>query len=39
MAETGAEIISGYIGPDETTRLARELHSVVESLADVLSGQ
>ncbi len=39
MAETGAAIISGYIGPDETTRLAHELHEVVESLADVLTGQ
>lgn len=39
MAETGAAIISAYLGPEETTRLARELHEVVESLADVLSGQ
>lgn len=39
IAETGANIISGYLGPDETTRLAHELHGVVESLADVLSGQ
>jgi putative tricarboxylic transport membrane protein len=39
MAETGADIISGYLGPEETTRLAHELHAVVESLADVLTGQ
>jgi len=35
----GADVISGYIGPDETTRLAGQLHEVVESLADVLTGQ
>ncbi|MDZ7842857.1 MAG: tripartite tricarboxylate transporter substrate binding protein [Gammaproteobacteria bacterium] len=39
MAETGSDVISGYIGPDDTTRLANELHEVVQGLSDVLRAE
>lgn len=36
--ELGSDIISGYLGPDESMEVIRQLHDVVLQFEDVLSG-
>ncbi len=38
IAELGADIISGFIGPDASLEIVRQLHDVVLQFEDVLTG-
>ncbi|MDO8877913.1 MAG: tripartite tricarboxylate transporter substrate binding protein [Pseudolabrys sp.] len=39
LKSTGTDVISGYVGPDESTKLAQSMQQLVERFKDVLSNK